>query len=160
MATTPVGSGSEKLKYGPATGLAEPATWANLSAQPAYQTMRSIDSPTLRERLVGRPALGRGDLGGELLPTAVEHLGHAVDHLAAVVGGRGRPAREGLARRDDSVAHVLARGLGGVREQRAGGVVDRVGAARLRARERAADRQLVGLAHAQARPRSRPQRAR
>ena len=46
MATTPVGSGSEKLKYGPAIGLAEPATCANLSAQPAYQTMRSIDSST------------------------------------------------------------------------------------------------------------------
>ena len=34
--TTPVGSGSEKLKYGPATGLARPATCAYLSAQPAY----------------------------------------------------------------------------------------------------------------------------
>ena len=60
MATTPVGSGSEKLKYGPAIGLAEPATWANLSAQPAYQTMRSIDSPTLGERGAPRvDALGR-----------------------------------------------------------------------------------------------------
>ena len=34
--TTPVGSGSEKLKYGPATGLALPTTCAYLSAQPAY----------------------------------------------------------------------------------------------------------------------------
>src|SRR6516162_9510558 len=40
-ATTPVGSGSEKLKYGPATGLAAPRTWASLSDQPAYQTQRS-----------------------------------------------------------------------------------------------------------------------
>ena len=33
--TTPVGSGSEKLKYGPATGLVEPTICAYLSAQPA-----------------------------------------------------------------------------------------------------------------------------
>src|SRR6185312_5863605 len=44
--TTPAGSGSEKLKYGPATGLAPPATWANLSVQPAYQTQRSIAAST------------------------------------------------------------------------------------------------------------------
>ena len=57
MATTPVGSGSEKLKYGPAIGLAEPATCANLSAQPAYQTMRSIDSSTTAERgVAARPS--------------------------------------------------------------------------------------------------------
>src|SRR5262245_61316310 len=42
MPTTPVGSGEERLKYGPATGLAEPWTWAILSAQPAYQTSRSM----------------------------------------------------------------------------------------------------------------------
>src|ERR1700739_1625601 len=41
-ATTPVGSGREKLKNGPATGLAAPRTWAILSAQPAYQTQRSM----------------------------------------------------------------------------------------------------------------------
>src|SRR5919197_3963031 len=40
--TTPVGSGTVKLKYGPATGFAEPSTCASLSAQPAYQTTRSI----------------------------------------------------------------------------------------------------------------------
>src|ERR1700748_1700867 len=45
-ATTPVGSGSEKLKYGPATGLADPRTWASLSAQPAYQTQRSMAAST------------------------------------------------------------------------------------------------------------------
>ncbi len=54
-ATTPVGSGTEKLKYGPATGLDEPCTWATLSDQPAYQTQRSIAASTaasalLRER--------------------------------------------------------------------------------------------------------------
>src|SRR5262245_21051311 len=43
-ATTPVGSGVDRLKNGPATGLALPMTWASLSAQPAYQTRRSIDS--------------------------------------------------------------------------------------------------------------------
>ena len=40
-ATTPVGSGVERLKNGPATGLALPTTWVSLSAQPAYQTSRS-----------------------------------------------------------------------------------------------------------------------
>ena len=45
-ATTPVGSGSEKLKYGAATGLVPPTTWAILSAHPAYQTSRSTDSST------------------------------------------------------------------------------------------------------------------
>src|SRR5271154_7100028 len=45
-ATTPVGSGTEKLKYGPATGLADPRIWAILSVQPAYQTQRSIAAST------------------------------------------------------------------------------------------------------------------
>src|SRR6201992_744431 len=45
-ATTPVGSGTEKLKYGPATGLAAPWTWAILSVQPAYQTHRSMAAST------------------------------------------------------------------------------------------------------------------
>src|SRR6184192_4387220 len=45
-ATTPVGSGIVKLKYGPATGFDEPSTWASLSAKPAYQTQRSIERCT------------------------------------------------------------------------------------------------------------------
>ena len=45
-ATTPVGSGTVKLKYGPATGFDEPITWASLSVQPAYQTTRSIACST------------------------------------------------------------------------------------------------------------------
>ena len=44
--TTPVGSGIVKLKYGPATGFVPPSTCASLSAQPAYQTMRSIEVST------------------------------------------------------------------------------------------------------------------
>src|SRR5436309_9353629 len=44
--TTPVGSGTVKLKYGPATGFADPSTCASLSAQPAYQTTRSIARST------------------------------------------------------------------------------------------------------------------
>src|SRR5262249_48889751 len=39
-ATTPVGSGIVKLKYGPATGFAPPSTCDSLSAHPAYQTTR------------------------------------------------------------------------------------------------------------------------
>src|SRR5437868_2985015 len=42
VATTPVGSGTVKLKYGPATGFEDPSTCASLSVQPAYQTTRSI----------------------------------------------------------------------------------------------------------------------
>jgi hypothetical protein len=45
-ATTPVGSGTLKLKYGPATGFAAPAICAILSGQPAYQTQRSIAAAT------------------------------------------------------------------------------------------------------------------
>jgi hypothetical protein len=45
-ATTPVGSGVDRLKNGPATGLALPTTWVILSAQPAYQTRRSTASST------------------------------------------------------------------------------------------------------------------
>ncbi len=45
--TTPVGSGTLKLKNGPATGLEDPATWATLSDQPAYQTQRSTAASTL-----------------------------------------------------------------------------------------------------------------
>ena len=41
-ATTPVGSGAEMSKYGPATGFSPPRTWANLSDHPAYQTHRSM----------------------------------------------------------------------------------------------------------------------
>ena len=44
--TTPVGSGEERLKNGPATGFPPPTTWAILSVQPAYQTQRSIVAST------------------------------------------------------------------------------------------------------------------
>src|SRR5215211_5017223 len=44
--TTPVGSGTVKLKYGAATGFADPNTCAYLSAHPAYQTQRSIAAST------------------------------------------------------------------------------------------------------------------
>src|SRR5690606_27545242 len=45
-ATTPVGSGTDRLKEGPATGLALPATCATLSVHPAYQTHRSTAADT------------------------------------------------------------------------------------------------------------------
>ena len=44
--TTPVGSGTVKLKYGPETGFEEPSDCASLSANPAYQTQRSIARST------------------------------------------------------------------------------------------------------------------
>src|SRR2546427_10928447 len=46
MPTTPVGSGTVKLKYGPATGFDAPSTCESLSDQPAYQTTRSIERST------------------------------------------------------------------------------------------------------------------
>ena len=46
IATTPVGSGTERLKYGPATGLPVPATCTYLSAQPANYTQESIAAST------------------------------------------------------------------------------------------------------------------
>ncbi len=51
IATTPVGSGREKLKKGPETALEPPSTWAILSAQPAYQTSRSTVASTSVEAL-------------------------------------------------------------------------------------------------------------
>src|SRR5919206_515787 len=50
-ATTPVGSGRLKSKYGAATGLAPPSTAASLSVQPAYQTHRSIAASTAARAL-------------------------------------------------------------------------------------------------------------
>ena len=50
-ATTPVGSGVEKPKYGPATGLLLPSTAASLSVQPAYQTHRSMAASTAARAL-------------------------------------------------------------------------------------------------------------
>ena len=46
IATTPVGSGTVKSKYGPETEFEPPSTCASLSAQPAYQidaVDRSVD---------------------------------------------------------------------------------------------------------------------
>ena len=54
-ATTPVGSGVDRLKNGPATGLALPTTWVILSAQPAYQTSRSIAASTARPAAAAVP---------------------------------------------------------------------------------------------------------
>ena len=46
-----------KLKYGAATGFADPRIWAILSAQPAYQTQRSIARPTaVRAAGIARPS--------------------------------------------------------------------------------------------------------
>ena len=58
VTTTPVGSGTLKLKYGPATGLAAPATWATLSLQPAYQTQRSMAADTTASAFARPQALG------------------------------------------------------------------------------------------------------
>ena len=54
-ATTPVGSGAERLKNGPATGLTLPVTWATLSDHPAYQTHRSMAASTRAPARVADP---------------------------------------------------------------------------------------------------------
>ena len=55
--TTPVGSGVERLKNGPATGFAPPTTWPILSVQPAYQTQRSMAASTTAAALdLDRPS--------------------------------------------------------------------------------------------------------
>jgi hypothetical protein len=59
-ATTPVASGAEMSKYGPATGLSPPSTWVNLSAHPAYQTHRSMAALTVASAAAGdSPSLSR-----------------------------------------------------------------------------------------------------
>src|SRR5262249_61977368 len=75
----------------------------------------------------------------ELAPPRLHHLRDAVEHLAAVVGGHAGPLREGAAGRAHRVAQVLPRAA---RDVLALGLVRAAG---LRARERAADEQLVGL---------------
>ena len=76
---------------------------------------------------------------GELGNPRLHHLGDPVEHLAAVVRGRRSPLRLRGARRRHGIARVLARGP---RDVLALSLVD---ASRLRARERAADEELVGL---------------
>ena len=116
-------------------GVDAPRTWGILSAQPAYQTQRSM--ARRRPRCARRSATSAHDPPLRRL----HHLGDAVQDLAAVVRGRARPAGERLARGHDGVAQVLARPRGGVRGPR-----PRHGATGLRPRERAADVELVGLA--------------
>ena len=101
-ATTPVGSGTVKLKYGPATGFEPPSTCGSLSAQPAYQTTRSIARSTSR-----RPRAGRGEVGRRASPSS-RRGGRAPGRGCTAVAPR--PLREGPARRLDRVARVLARG--------------------------------------------------
>ncbi len=143
--TSPVGSGIVKLKYGAATGLDEPRTWAILSAQPAYQTQRSMARSTTGAGSDWRQALGGGDLGDELVAPALHELGDAIQDLAAVHRRLGGPAGLRLAGGPDGVAEVLAGGPAGVGHGCAVGGPDEVRAAALGPRERAADVQLVRL---------------
>ena len=92
--TTPVGSGIVKLKYGAATGFDEPRTWAILSAQPAYQTQRSMARSTAAVALASRQTFSSDDLGDELVAPALHQLRDAVEDLAAVHRGPVGPARE------------------------------------------------------------------
>ena len=121
MPTMPVGSGMLKLKYGAATGLTVPSTWLILSAQPAYQTQRSMARSTALRAAAGSEAFCRGDLIDELRAAPFHQLRHAIENLAAVHRRLARPARNGAARRPDGVANVLARRAHGVGQRRAVG---------------------------------------
>src|SRR5439155_15300582 len=83
----------------------------------------------------------------ELLPTALQQLGHPVQHLAAVVRGRTGPAGKSLACRGNRVPDVLAGRERGVGQEPAARVVDRVAPAGLGPRESPTDVELVGLRH-------------
>ena len=115
-ATTPVGSGVEMLKYGPATGLALPMTWVILSAHPAYQTsrsMRGVDDLRPARRSGPRPARPprRTAPAG---PPSSRRPGRGSARGCTPSAG---PAAERLARRRDGVAGVLARGQRGVGQE-------------------------------------------
>src|SRR5690606_6104827 len=71
------------------------------------------------------------DLAHECLETVLDHLGHPVEDLAAVVSGAGRPSRLSLASVADGHAQVLAGGLGDPGHDLATGVVSRKRPARL-----------------------------
>src|SRR5690606_37530704 len=85
------------------------------------------------------------NLVDELCATPLEELGDAVEHLTTVLARCAGPAVERLARGDPRVTALLARGLGGIREELALRRRDLVGATRLAAGELAADVELVGL---------------
>src|SRR5690606_19949738 len=84
----------------------------------------------------------------ELVASPLHQLGDAVQDLAAVVRRLRRPAGLGLARGTHRVADVLAGPAAGVGQQLPLRAVDLVRPAGLRAREGAADVELVRLAHA------------
>src|SRR5690606_20396686 len=99
----------------------------------------------------GEPLAGP-DVGDELRPPSLEQLRDPVQHLATVVRRRTGPPRLRGAGRADGVARVLAGGHRRVRQERAARRAYLVGAARLRAGERPAHVELVGLADVDAPP--------
>ncbi len=68
---------------------------------------RSIDASTSFSAALLVDALQR-QLGDELLAAPFQHLGNAIQDLAAKIGAGLRPARLRLARGDDGVAKILA----------------------------------------------------
>src|SRR5690606_32832935 len=103
----------------------------------------------LRGRGCGARALLIDDLVDELGAASLEDLGDAVQHLAAVVRRGSGPALHGGTGCDDGIPSVLARRLGGVREEGALGRENLVGASGLAAGEGPADRELVRLRYGQ-----------
>jgi hypothetical protein len=144
-----LGGGEVEVRPGDRVGVADDL---GQLVGPAGVPDQAVDR--LVEHLLGtraRQALGLADGLHELRPPVLHDLGDAVEDLRAVVGRLAGPAAERLARRDDRVPGVLARGERGVGHEGPLRVVDDVGVARLRAREGAADEQLVGLADVDAR---------
>ena len=152
-ATTPVGSGSRDVEVRPGDGV-EPAEDLGDTCRTTRHTRPTGRSPRRRRLGPARgDALGVGDLGDELGAAALHHLGHAVEHLAAVVGRGAGPAgerrrvrrRRRRGRPCGTPCAALARKRGRRRPRRGSGV-HLVGAPGLAAGEGAADVELVGLA--------------
>ena len=142
-ATTPVGSGNGEVEVR-AGDRVRGAEHLRELVRPARVPDDAVDRRL--DLLLARA--DRGEVGRARL----HHLGEPVEDLAAVVRGRARPARLRLARGDDGVADVLARGARDVLPLRL------VRAARLGAREVAADEELVRLLDGQAAQRTLPKR--
>ena len=106
---TPIGSGTLKSKCGPATGFDDASERVELVGE-ARVEHASIDA---RVDLGGglscaRPRRGRARSTSSSA-ARLHHLGEAIEDLPAVVRRAPRPAVTGVLRREDGVAHVLAR---------------------------------------------------
>ena len=150
-ATTPVGSGTERLKYGPGHRVRVAGDLRDLVAPPGVPDPAvdgGVTSAPRRPRPAPGPcvqALSGRDLRDELVAPALEHLGDPVEHLAAVVRRRAGPAAAAFSAATTASRASLREATAALARKRPSAARHRVGAARLAAREGAADEQLVRL---------------